>query len=330
MSMPLKILGVGHYLPERVVPSAEVERMCGIKPGWIERHTGVKERRWVGPKETNSYMGAQAAREAVADSGLTLNDIDLILCASGTPEQTIPDNSALIQRELGLGKSGGACMSVHITCLSFLLAMDLAAAMLAVNRYKNILIVSADIASVALNFRDPESAALFGDAAAAVVVTRTPEGEASKIEKARFETYSIGAHLTEIRGGGSRLHPANPETRPEDNLFSMAGPKVYRLARQHQDTFFERLRPGLSTNPGSIKLVIPHQASLLALRALRRNGIDDDKVVITLDRYGNCVATSLPLTLYEAIKTNRMQRGDEILFGGTGAGLTLGGMLLTY
>lgn len=330
MSLPLKIIGVGRYLPKRVVPSSEVERLCGIKPGWIERHTGVRERRWAEPSETNSYMGAQAAREAVADAGLALDDIDLILCASGTPEQTIPDNSALIQRELGLGESGTACMSVHITCLSFLLAMDLASAMLAVERYRTILIVSSDIASVALNFKDPESAALFGDAASAVVVTRTPEGEASRVEKARFETYSIGAHLTEIRGGGTRRHPQNPDTTPEDNLFSMAGPKVYRLARQHQDTFLERLRPGLSRSPGTIKLVLPHQASLLALRALRRNSIDDDQVVITLDRFGNCVATSLPLTLYEAVKTGRMARGDEILLAGTGAGLTLGGMILTY
>ena len=326
----MKILGVGRYLPERIVPSSEVERLCGIKPGWIERHTGVKERRWAGPKETNSFMGAAAARDAIEDAGLKLNDIDLILCASGTPEQTIPDNSALIQRELGLGKSGIACMSVHITCLSFLLAMDVAATMLAVRRYQNILIVSSDIASVALNFKDPESAALFGDAAAAVVVTRTPEGEKGGVEHSRFETYSIGAHLTEIRGGGSRLHPANPETRPEDNLFSMAGPKVYRLARQHQDAFLEKLRPGLSKSPGDIKVVLPHQASLMAIRALRRNGITDDQVVVTLDRFGNCVATSLPLTAYEAVKTNRVNRGDEVLLAGTGAGLTLGGMILTY
>src|SRR5690606_28634894 len=141
MSLPMKIVGVGRYLPERVVTSAEVERLCGIKPGWIERHTGVKERRWVGPRESNSFMGAAAAREAVKDAGLTLEDIDLILCAAGTPEQTIPDNSALLQRELGLGKSGTSCMSVHITCLSFLLAMDLASVMLSVDRYKNILIV---------------------------------------------------------------------------------------------------------------------------------------------------------------------------------------------
>lgn len=330
MSLPMKILGVGRYLPERIVPSSEVEEICGIKPGWIERRTGVRERRWVGPGETNSIMGAKAARDAIADAGLKLEDIDLILCSSGTPEQAIPDNSALIHRELGLGTSGVACMSVHITCLSFLMALDIASNLIAQGRYNRILIVSSDIASVALNFKDPESAALFGDAAAAVVVGKTPDGEASAVHAARFETYSVGAHLTEIKGGGSRKHPGNPETTLDDFLFSMAGPKVYRLARQHQDAFFERLRPGLSKSPGSIKLVIPHQASLLALRALRRNGIDDDQVVITIDRFGNCVATSLPLTLYEAVKTDRLHRGDEFLLGGTGAGLTLGGIILTY
>ncbi len=330
MSLPMKIIGVGRYLPERVVTSTEVERLCGIKPGWIERHTGVKERRWVNSRESNSFMGAAAAREAIKDAGLTLEDIDLILCAAGTPEQTIPDNSALLQRELGLGKSGTSCMSVHITCLSFLLALDLASVMLSVDRYKNILIVASDIASVALNFKDPESAALFGDAAAAVVVTKTPPGEESKVQRARFETYSVGAHLTEIRGGGSRRHPANPDTRPEDNLFSMAGPKVYRLARQHQDEFLERLRPGLSRGPGSIKVVLPHQASLLRSALFGATG----SMTIRSSSRSTASATAwrrpCPLTLYEAVKTNRLNRGDEILLAGTGAGLTLGGMIITY
>lgn len=329
MPLPLKITGVGRYLPNRVVPSSEVEQMCGVRPGWIEQRTGVKERRWVNG-ETNSFMGAEAAKEAVKDAGLSFRDIDLILNASGTPEQAIPDTSVLIQRELGLGESGIACMSVHTTCLSFLVALDMASTMLACDRYRNILIVSADISSIALNFKQPESAALFGDAASAVVVSRTPEGEASGVHRALFETYSVGAHLTEIRGGGSRFPPQGAKTKPEDNMFHMEGPKVYRLARKHIDDFLERLRPGMSKDPGSVGLVIPHQASLLALRALRRNGFADDQVVITLDRYGNCVATSLPLTLYEAVKTDRIARGDEVMLAGTGAGLTLGAVILTY
>mgnify|MGYP001588887400 CR=1 FL=1 len=103
MPLPLKITGVGRYLPKRVVPSSEVELMCGVRPGWIEQRTGVKERRWANG-ETSSFMGAEAAKEAVKDAGLSFRDIDLILNASGTPEQAIPDTSVLIQRELGLGE----------------------------------------------------------------------------------------------------------------------------------------------------------------------------------------------------------------------------------
>lgn len=329
MTLPLKIIGVGRYLPSRVVPSTEVETLCGLPVGWIERRTGVRERRWVNG-ESNSFMAAEAAKEALDDAGLQLEDIDLILNASGTPEQAIPDMAPLVQRQLGLGDSGIACLSVHSTCLSFLVAIDMASLMLANKRYNNILIVSADIASVALNYKQPESASLFGDAAAAVVVTRTPDGEASGVHAARLETYGSGASLTEIRGGGSRRPPQGKDTLPEDNLFHMEGPKVYRMARQHIDSFLEKLRPGLSQGPGDIKLVIPHQASLLALRALRRNNIDDDRVMITLDRYGNCVATSLPLTVYEAVRAGRLNRGDEFLLCGTGAGLSLGGVIMTY
>src|SRR5688572_23706618 len=213
--LPLKIVGVGRYLPERVVPSSEVETLCGLPAGWIERRSGVRERRWVSG-ETNASMGAAAAREAVAAAGLALTDIDLILNASGTPEQAIPDGGPLIQRQLGLGASGIASLSVHATCLSFLAALDMSANLLATGRYHNILIVSAEIGSVGINVREPESASLMGDAAAAVVVTRTLEGESACLLAARLETYGDGADLTAIRGGGSRRHPNHADTRPED------------------------------------------------------------------------------------------------------------------
>ena len=116
--IPTKIVGVGHYLPERVVPNSEIEARCGLPAGWVAARSGVRERRWV-TDETNSYMAAQAALEAIADAGLTLNDIDLLINASGTQEQAIPDGGPLIQRQLGLATSGLPCFSIHATCLSF-------------------------------------------------------------------------------------------------------------------------------------------------------------------------------------------------------------------
>jgi 3-oxoacyl-[acyl-carrier-protein] synthase-3 len=329
MSLPLRIVGVGRYIPEQIITNAELEARCGLSAGWIAARTGVLERRRANG-ETSSRMAASAARDALADAKWDLSAIDLIVNASGTPEQTIPDMAPLVQQELGLGESGIPCISFHATCLSFLVALDWLSCAFATGRYRNALVVSADISSSALNYSEPESAVLFGDAAAAAVVQNPAPGDTGAVHAARFETFGIGAHLTELRGGGSRLHPHNPETRPEDNLFHMDGTAVYRMARLRVDGFLERLRPGLSQGLGDIKLVVPHQASLLALRALRRNNIPDEKVVITLDRFGNCVATSLPLTLYEAVKTNRLSRGDHFLLCGTGAGLSLGGLVMEY
>ncbi len=329
LNLPLKIIGVGRYLPTRVVSSHEVEVLCNLPAGWIEQRSGVRERRWA-DGETSSFMGAEAAKEAITDAGLSLTDIDLILNASGTPEQAIPDGGPLIQRQLGLESSGIACMSVHATCLSFLVALDMSANLLATGRYQRILIVSSEIASVGININEPESASLIGDAAAAVVVARTPVDEAACLQTARLETYGKGAYLTAINGGGSRKHPHNPMTKPEDNLFHMEGPQVLRMSLRYSRPFLENLRPGLSKHLGSIQLVVPHQPSLIGLKMMEWFGWPGDKIVKTIDKLGNCVAASLPCTLYEAIKTGRMQRGNEILLVGTGAGLSLGGLILTY
>src|SRR5688572_7446931 len=125
----IKIAGMGRYLPERIVTNEELEALCDLPRGWIEKHNGVCERRWING-ETSSYMGAQAAREALDKAGMQLGDIDLILNASGTPEQVIPDTGALIQRQLGLGESGIPSMSIHATCLSFVAALDMSASLI--------------------------------------------------------------------------------------------------------------------------------------------------------------------------------------------------------
>ncbi len=329
VNFPLKIAGLGRYLPERVVKNAELEALWNLPAGWIERHNGVRERRWVGA-ETNSMMGAEAAGEALGEAGLKLEDIDLILNASGTAEQAIPDTAALIQRQLGLGKSGIPCLSVHMTCLSFIAALDLSANLLATGRYRHILIVSADIASCGLNPQEPESATLLGDAAAAVVVTLAKPGESSLLHHALLRTYGDGAYFTAIAGAGTRHHPNHPATRPEDNLFHMDGQAVLRMVRTYDKAYLEELYPGLSGGLGDINAVVPHQASKVGLLMLGRYGWPEDKIMRTLEWLGNCVAASIPVTLYEAVRAGRIQRGDKILLVGTGAGLSMGGLVITY
>ena len=329
MSVPLKIAGLGRYLPERVVPNSEVEKLCNLPTGWIEARTGVRERRWAAG-ESNAYMAACATREAIAQAGLVPGDIDLILNASGTQWQHLPDGAPFVQRELGLAESGVPCFSIHATCLSFLMALDNAAALLAAGRYRRILIVSTEMPSLAANFNEPESAGLLGDAAAAAVVVRPEPGEAAALCAGHFETYGLGVDLAEIRGGGTRQHPNRPDTTPADNLFHMNGPQLLKLTRRYSGPFLERLRPGLSTGLGSVGWVVPHQASMLGLRLLRHFGWPGERVLMTLDWLGNSVAASIPVTLYQGVSEGRIRRGDEVLLVGTGAGLSLGGVILIF
>lgn len=329
VNLPLKIIGLGRYLPARVVPSSELERICNLPAGWVERHNGVRERRWV-TDETSSFMAAQAAREALDEAGLKPDQLSLIINASGTAEQAIPDTGALIQKQLGLGKSGIPAMTVHNTCLSFIAAMDVAANYLGSGRYKNILIASADVASCGINPKEPESASLVGDAAAAVVVTRSGAGDKSMIHNAHLKTYGDGAYLTAIMGGGSGRHPAKPNHNPEDDLFHMDGPAVLRMVRGIAAEYLDELNPGLSKSLVDIDVVVPHQASKVGLMMLSRFGWPQDRIMSTLEWLGNCVAASIPSTLYQSVRDGKIQRGHKVLMVGTGAGLSIGGLVLTY
>lgn len=325
--IPLKIAGMGRYAPEHIVTNDELEARCGLPSGWIEQRTGVLERHW-SQTETASQMAGHAVRDAVQQAGLSLSDIDLIINASGTPEQVVPDGGALLQRELGLTESGIPAFSIHMTCLSFLAALQTAAAYLQTGLYRRILISSSEIVSSGLNFNEPESATLLGDAAAAVVVTLPEAGSNAAVHAMRFETFSSGADFTAIFGGGTRKHPNNPATRPEDNLFSMNGPRLLNLALRTVPQFLEHLRAGLSHDLGDIKMVIPHQTSKAGFRLLSRFGYSQERVMMTLDRYGNCGAASIPFALSMAYEQGCIYPEDEVLLVGTGAGVSIGGVIL--
>ncbi len=341
---PLHIAGLGRYLPARTVPTAEMAARCGVSAEWALARTGVCERRVADPNagETSSGMAALAARAALDDAGMDAAEIDLIVNASGTNEQTLPDGGPLVARALGL--SGTPAFSVHATCLSFVAALDVASAFLAAGRYRRILVVSSERPSVGLNVEQPESALLMGDGAAAAVLTasagadRAPGLAPPGLHAFRFETYGDGAHLTEVRGGGTRLHPNDPATTPADNLFTMDGLGVLRMARARLPAFLDRLAGGLSRGlddvagipGGRVDVVVPHQASLAGVRIAGAFGWPDDRVVVTLGSVGNTIAASIPMALCEAVTTGRLRRGQTALLVGTGAGFSMGGALLTY
>lgn len=335
----VRITGLGRHLPKTVVENDELERRFDLPAGWIAEKTGVLQRRRadVPGGETASAMGASALSEALAAADAEPASLDLIINASGTPEQAIPDGGPLIQRALGLERSGIPCFTVHATCLSFVAALDVAASMLSSGTHRRIAIVSTEIGSMGVSGVDPKSESLWGDAAAAILLEPAAASESSALERVLFRTWSEGADLTSIRGGGTRLHPSRPDAVPEDLHFQMNGQAVLQMCLRRAGRFFADLHPPLraagmdgSDATERIDVAITHQPSKAGLEAMERFGVSPDRTVVTLDRLGNCVAASLPCTLYEAVHTGRLERGQRALLFGTGAGLSMAGALLTY
>jgi 3-oxoacyl-[acyl-carrier-protein] synthase-3 len=328
--LPVKIAGLGYYIPERRVTNAYFEQKYGFSSSWISQVTGVYERRYV-TDETTVQMGVHASRMALQSARLSVDHLDAIVCASAAPQQMIPCTAALLQHALGAPEGRSACVDVNATCMSFLFALQMVSHMVASGTYHTVLICSSEIPSTSLNPAEPESATLFGDAAAAAIITRTPSGETSVIWHSQFATYSSGAELTQIPGGGTLHHPNNPATTPDMNLFHMEGPALFRQGLPLIGPFLDSFFSHLPYDRATMEAVVPHQASRHAIELLhRRLGFQQAQIINTLAFYGNCVAASIPLTFAEAVHNGRIKRGNRVALLGTGAGLTLGALALTF
>ena len=321
--MKVKITGTGLYLPPKIETSEEISRLIGKSEEWIIRKSGVKERR-VSEIDVDE-MGAVAGKEALGDGPLP----DLIINASGVPKQTIPDTSTFFQKAMGL--KGIPSFSIHCTCLSFITAFHTASSLIQTKSYKKILIISSDRGTRGRNFNEAESASLLGDGAAAIILEPDTSLDSSRLIHFEMNTWPAGAHLTEVRGGGTNKHPQDPETLISDNLFTMDGPGIYKIARKAVYKLMLNTLKSTNLTKEDIDLVIPHQASGKAVEAyIETGGFKKEKVVNIVSRFGNCVAASVPMALVKSIKEKKIRRKDKILLIGTGAGLSAACALLSY
>jgi 3-oxoacyl-[acyl-carrier-protein] synthase-3 len=244
--------------------------------------------------------------------------------------QAIPCSAVYVQRALGAPDGQSACFDMNATCLSFVFALQHAAHLVAAGVYKNVLIVSSERGTYSRSPKQWESAVLFGDGAAAAVVTAAQPGESSAIWHSHFVTYSSGAELTQLLGAGTLHHPNDPATTPAMNTFDMRGPELLVMAARLLPGFLDSFCQQLGWNKLDFDLVVPHQASGQGLRLLERCGIPHEKVYNHLLERGNCIAASIPLALAEAVEAGRIRRGDKILLLGTSAGISLGALALTF
>ena len=321
--MGFRIVGTGSFFPEHIETAEDLAPKIGRSAQWIKSRTGVLERRIA--DEHMDTMAAKAARGALGDGP----DPDLIVNASLTPMQLIPDSSVFIQKALEL--EGVPSFSVHATCMSFMVGLNLCSAMIGAGTYKRILLVSSERGSVCRDMDHPESAALIGDGAAAAVIEPSPVGESGGMLAWSMGTWSSGSDLAELPGCGTVRHPNHDHTTPSDNLFRMRGPRLYKLAVHKVEAMVADLLQQAGLTEADIDLVVPHQPSGPGLQAMRtRLDFPPDAIIDVIGQYGNCIAASLPIALSHADATGRLKRGDKVLMIGMGAGVSIAGAILEW
>jgi 3-oxoacyl-[acyl-carrier-protein] synthase III len=325
--------GMGMALPAHLVASTEIDQRLGKPNGWLERACGVASRHVAGPDETQEAMAAAAARSALKDAGLELADVDLLLFGAAVGRQPIPATAPLVKRELGGAALAFPAYDVNATCLSALVAMDLAALHLAAGRARHVLVVTSEIASRALPWHDaPDTAGLFGDGAAAFVMSVAGDGRSVRPRFGAFhmETFAEGYEACTLASGGTGIdYHADPEGFARSAYFRMDGKALYRVTASALPGFLDRLLVRAGVCREDIDLVIPHQASPHALaHIIRRGGFAPERVFDRVRTIGNQVAASIPVALNLAAADGRLQPGMRVLLIGTSAGVSLGGAIL--
>lgn len=325
--LPFRFTGFGKYMPPLVVLSADIERRNGFPEGSIERQLGVVSRH-IAIEESNTFMAARALEEALGQAGVPFSSLDLLIHASVSQTYILPNTATMIQKELGMEKSGVPCLDVNQSCLSFLSALEMAAALLQTGSYRRIGIVSSEKPSVILDGNNPETSGLFGDGAAAVILERDSAYDGGLIFS-RFETWSDGWDLSIIPGGGL-ANPGRDRSLPEDLFtFQMQHRRILLYTIKVFKTFLAGFEKDSGFHLPDITRIISHQASRAALQYFNDfHGLRPGQLPSNLATHGNCVAASIPILLYDEVKKGGVQTGDPLLLIGTAAGISVGACMI--
>jgi 3-oxoacyl-[acyl-carrier-protein] synthase-3 len=319
------ILGTGSALPFRRVSNAELSETVDTSDEWITERTGIKFRHIAGPEETTSTLAIDAARAALAAAGLEGSDIDLIVLATATPDNTFPATATKVQAAIGM--TGGIAFDVAAVCSGFLYALSVADSMLRTGMGKRALVIGAETFTRILDWEDRGTCVLFGDGAGAVVLGLEAAAEDDAAPRGILATqlHADGRHhdLLYVDGG--------PSTTGTVGKVRMKGREVFRHAVVNLAEVMEQVMKPLGLTSADIDWVVPHQANARILDATARKlGLPPQKVVITVDQHANTSAASVPLALDTAVRDGRIKRGDLLVLEAMGGGLTWGAAVIRY
>lgn len=322
-----KITGVAAYVPPKLLTNADLERIVATNDEWIRTRTGIRERHMVEKGVASSHLATEAAKALLAKTKTAPSEIELIVLASVTPDMMFPATACLVQDRIGAKKAWGFDLSA--ACSGFAYALTVGAQFVASGVHKKVMVIGSDTMTSILDFTDRATCVLFGDGAGAVLLEAAADGEG--ILDFHHDVDGSGGQYLYMPGGGS-LNPSTTETvEGRMHYVHQEGSQVFKYAVRRMAEVAVNLieRNGLTSD--DVALVVPHQANLRIIRAMQeRLGVEDCKVMVNIDKFGNTTAGTIPLGLHDAVAQGRLRKGDLVLIVTVGAGYTTGGLLLRW
>lgn len=312
---PVKIAGTGVYIPEKVLTNADFEKFLDTSDEWITTRTGIKQRHFAAEGETLSDMAVKAAGEALREAGLQPGQIDMILVGSSTPDTVCPTISAITQGALGATNSGA--IDTYAACTGSLSAMSVAVAGTACGIWNNVLVIGVESFGDYLDWKDRSTCIIFGDGAGAAVLSAAKDGEGRFISAALLADGTKRDYIT--------IESNSPDIA---KVVRMKGNEVFKFVNKVMPGFLADFCAESDIAPEDVDLWIMHQANIrINEGVLKKLGVPIDKTLINLENYGNTSSASMMITLHDAVRARRFNKGSKVAFVAFGAGMTLGAML---
>lgn len=320
------ITAVGKYVPEYILTNKELESLVDTNDEWITTRTGIKERRILKePNQGTSYMAIRAAQDLLKKSNTNPEEIDLVLVATATPD--MPVASTAVYTATKIGATNAFAFDLQAACSSFLYGMSTAASYIESGRYKKVLLIGADKMSSIIDYTDRATCIIFGDAAAAVLFEPNNEGLGLQDEYLRSD--GVGREFLKIEAGGSILPTSEETIKNRQHFVHQEGKTVFKFAVSNMADVAEKMLTRNQLSKEDIQWLVPHQANKRIIEATaNRIGLQEEKVMINIDKYGNTTSATLPLLL--ADYENQLKRGDNLIFAAFGGGFTWGAIYLKW
>ncbi|MDA8421945.1 MAG: ketoacyl-ACP synthase III [Nitrospiraceae bacterium] len=325
--MHARITGTGSFAPKKIITNQDLEKLVDTSDEWITERTGIKERRIAEKGQNTSDLAYEAGKKALKAAELTAQELDLILVATMTPDTILPSMGCVLQDKLGA--KNAAAFDIAAACSGFIYGLSIADAFIKAGAYKNILLVGAEVLSRFTDWEDRTTCVLFGDGAGAVVIQRHA-GKHGILSTHLHSDGSLG-DLLHVPAGGAQ-HPASHDTiRKRMHFIKMKGNETFKAAVRALEGVVQEALEHNKVKPEEIDLLVPHQANLRIIQAMaQRLNMPMEKVVLTLPKYGNTSAASIPMALDEAVRDGRVKENHLLLFEAFGGGLTWASALVRW